>query len=301
MDTPVLVSALNLDCVNHILSFCDDETLEVLRHVPDVVGHVPVRNENVSVLKYAIAHGYLSLAVWARTSTTIGHVLSSESCNLAARGGHTHILHWLRSCRFPWGTHTFNMAVEGGHLDTMKYLRENGCSWEANSCLYAASEGHLEALEWLVDNGCKLVTKTCLKVAASHGHLNVIEWLYDRSIPGTQWECVPKRAALHGHLHILEWARRKGIELHYKVYESAAGNGHLNILKYADENDICYDPHACAYLAATNGHLDVFKYVWEREDFDGWFRSECFDVAFGRGHFDVSEWLANSAGTSLVL
>ena len=43
---------------------------------------------------------------------------------------------------------------------------------------------------------------------------------------------------------------------------SAAGNGHLDCLKYAHENGCPWDENTCA-KAAINGHLDCLKYAHE--------------------------------------
>jgi len=118
----MLTLLLNEDCVRYILNKCDQLTIEVLRHVPDMIPSsmlLRYRNEEDRVCTHAARRGYLELLVWAR------------------------------GCGYKWNEWTFVAAARGGHLGVLKWLTENGCSWNSIAYSEAAEEGHLEVLEWL--------------------------------------------------------------------------------------------------------------------------------------------------------
>jgi hypothetical protein len=75
-------------------------------------------------------------------------------------------------------------------------------------------------------------------------------------------------AARLGYLSLLKDRHTRGV-LKYKRYlcECAAERGHLEVLKWARENDCPWGTSTCAY-AAGHGHLEVLK--WARENGCPW-------------------------------
>ena len=66
-------------------------------------------------------------------------------------------------------------------------------------------------------------------------------------------------AALGGHLDVLKWARENNCEWSKAVCANAALGGHLDILVWARENGCHWNSTVCAY-AAKNGHLTIL--IW---------------------------------------
>jgi len=66
----------------------------------------------------------------------------------------------------------------------------------------------------------------------------------------------------------------------------AAEGGHLEVLKWARENDCPWDKRTCAH-AAKGGHLEVLK--WARENGCPWDENTCACAAY-RGHLEVLKW-----------
>jgi hypothetical protein len=111
---------------------------------------------------FLIAHAYnhIGLVAYFRKK---GFSLDSSCgndyiCAIMARGGHLHVLQWLRATmapKYPIDSTTCAYAAEGGHLHVLQWLRANGCEWDRRACVNAARRGHGQVLRWLIDNGCE--------------------------------------------------------------------------------------------------------------------------------------------------
>ena len=73
---------------------------------------------------------------------------------------------------------------------------------------------------------------------------------------------------------------------------SAAEEGHLDVLKYAHEKGCPWDELTCA-CAAEGGHLAVLKYAHENGCL--WNKKYCHDLAESKGHVDIVAWIASLA------
>ena len=65
-------------------------------------------------------------------------------CREAARGGHLHIVRYLRlmlGC--PWDGSVCANAAAGGHLHVLQWLREKGCPWHKDTPAWAELNGHI--------------------------------------------------------------------------------------------------------------------------------------------------------------
>lgn len=65
-------------------------------------------------------------------------------CREAARGGHLHIVRYLRlmlGC--PWDGSVCANAAAGGHLQVLQWLREKGCPWHKDTPAWAELNGHI--------------------------------------------------------------------------------------------------------------------------------------------------------------
>ncbi len=67
-------------------------------------------------------------------------------------------------------------------------------------------------------------------------------------------------AALHGHLEVLKWARENNYSWDELTCEYAALNGHLDVLKWARKNGCRWSEETCI-SAARNGHLEILKWA----------------------------------------
>jgi len=73
-------------------------------------------------------------------------------------------LAWAKASGCPWTSQTCELAARGGRLDVLQWAREHGCPWdEARMCAYAAEGGHLEMLKWAREQNCPWDAWTLLR------------------------------------------------------------------------------------------------------------------------------------------
>jgi len=111
----------------------------------------------------------------------------------------------------------------------------------------------------------KIILKLC-KRAAESGSLKILEHIYDsfsiciNRYIGTK---ILEAAAKGGHLEIMIWITNlMNINKHISACTNAAGNGHINVLKWLRQNDYSWDEQTCT-KAAVNGQIEILKYLHE--------------------------------------
>jgi hypothetical protein len=86
---------------------------------------------------------------WLRDENDPPCPWDENTCALAAKGCHLHVLKWLRDendTPCPWDENTCAFAAKGGHLNVLEWLREENdppCPWDERTCAFAAKGGHL--------------------------------------------------------------------------------------------------------------------------------------------------------------
>ena len=160
-----------------------------------------------------------------------------DTCNYAARGGHTDVIQWLRaqSPPCPWGPSTCGFAARGGHLETLKYLRKADAPLNPSMCLYAAARG---------------------------GHLETLKW-FGKIAPGIIWtEDICEASAYGGHLDVLKWLRSEiGCPWNSQTCASASEAGHLDVLRWLRANGCPWDEEMCKKVAGMKGRDDVVSWI----------------------------------------
>lgn len=74
---------------------------------------------------------------------------------------------------------------------------------------------------------------------------------------------VCESAAADGHLEVLKWAILNKYPLDEETNAQAAKNGHLEVLKFAREHGCPCDEITCS-VAAQNGQLEILKYAHDQ-------------------------------------
>ncbi|CAB9512577.1 ankyrin repeat protein [Seminavis robusta] len=120
--------------------------------------------------------------------------------------------------------------------------------------------------------------------SAAFYNLQCAEYWYDdwnKSDDGIHQDFVCEVIAKVGSLAVLRWAREtKEFSWDPDTCGYAAGDGHLEVLKYAHENGCLWDALTCSY-AAEGGHLEVLKYA--HENGCPWDEGTCDEAAtYGR-------------------
>jgi len=134
-----------------------------------------------------------------------------------ARGGHRHVVEWLRGQDCGWDWRTCKAAAEGGHLNVLIWAVSHGCEWNAGTCYAAAGGGHLEVLRWAQGMGCEWTSATC-RAAAAGGHLELLRWARGK---GCEWNRMTCHAAVQGgHLELLRWAIENGCNYYERHFDT---------------------------------------------------------------------------------
>ena len=83
---------------------------------------------------------------------------------------------------------------------------------------------------------------------------------------------------------MLQWAHQRGGPWEDSISPSAAGGGHLDVLKWAHE--VVRGEASTCTSAAQGGHLEVLK--WARQQWIPW--GDTFDAAVRCGHLELLQW-----------
>ncbi len=101
-----------------------------------------------------------------------------------------------------------------------------------------------------------------------------------------KFELVCFYASIYGHLDILKWARENNYHWDSLICTNAAFYGHFELLKWAHENGCRWNSDTCAN-AARNGYLEILK--WAIANGCKWTAETCSNAAAG-GYLDVLKW-----------
>ena len=154
-------------------------------------------------------------------------------------------------------------------ISTLEFAWENKWLWsglylydETYFCEEVARTNKLELLKWArEEKECEWDYRT-ICAAARQGNLEMVKYCVANKCPIRTVACA--FAAGNGHLECLKYFHEEA-EAPWDWYTGtwAAQNGNLHILEYLVERkyDI-YDQYVCMY-AAMNGHLDCLKYLHE--------------------------------------
>ena len=167
-------------------------------------------------------------------------------------------------------------------------------SWldETSFCFRVAKTNKLEFLKWAREEkkcewDCRTITR-----AAEQGNLEMAKYCVANECPIGEYACA--FAAGNGHLECLKYLREE-VKAPWDRYETAAWaarNGHLHILEYLDERK--YDKYnvvACWY-AAEKGHLNCLKYLHETAKAPWDFRA--VRDAHEKNHLDCVQYLLDN-------
>ena len=223
---------------------------------------------------------------------------------------------------------------EDKHLKFLKLIRSRsvGKEWVQLMMFYVneqllcvALHCHLEVFklvqQWAQSNFRNKCTHLSLtkKKAIHGGYLEYLEWARNNGFGQNAYKWLLE-AAKNGDLEFLkcELGKNKKItmcsEITLKMCTLAAGDGHLEVLKWAQnngcfkwaQNNVCrewtrnkgcpWDSEVCSQAAAYGGHLEVLK--WARNN--GYPLSlDCILSAARNGHLDIIKF-ASSNGCPLL-
>jgi hypothetical protein len=170
---------------------------------------------------------------------------------------------------------------------------------------FIGKEGYLNMLIWLNALN-KKVHKNVLRSAASSGHLHILKWFdsmdWFRSVTqdfDTIGKTLTKHSAKGGQLDVLDWLAERGL-LQWSKSASllAAQEGHLSVLKWAFDRNLCIPSDSSRY-AAEYSHLDILDWLYSVRNklygggLESWPITAIIYSAASRGRLEVLEWFKN--------
>ena len=161
-------------------------------------------------------------------------------------------------------------VYEMASISTLEFAWENRSLWsgllylydERSFCEKVAHTNKLELLKWAREEKKCEWDYTTINAAAYQGNLEIIKYCVANECPIDEWACA--EAAGNGHLECLKYLREEAkVPWDSETANCAAIFSHLHILEYLVERKYDkYDEYACEF-AATHGHLDCLKYLHE--------------------------------------
>jgi len=182
---------------------------------------------------------------------------------------------------------------EMASISTLEFALENRSLWpskwdEKYFCAQVALTNKLELLKWIREEKKCAWDEETSAVAARQGNLEMVKYCVANRCPIDAFSC--HNAAGNGHLDCLKYLHEVAkAPWDWETANRAALNGHLHILEYLVEREYDqYDEYTCA-CAASNGHLDCLKYL--HEDVKAPWGCETAFLAALNGHLHILEYL----------
>eukprot|EP00953_Heterococcus_sp_UTEX-ZZ885_P021311 11892-Heterococcus_DN1.PRE.3 len=192
-------------------------------------------------------------------------VFDEHTVAAAAATGSMEMVEYLcdQGCRLGLGA--TNAAARRGDLNMLKYLRSRDCPWHTSGIdRFVAESGDVNLLQCIKEEGCEL-TAAVADVAAEKGDLAMLAFAWKEQCEFETDVCTT--AALHGHLPVLMWAVENGVPIDYHdVIETAASNGSVQILQFAQEqfHQLSDDQKTeLLSIAGLNGEIEAASWLKE--------------------------------------
>jgi hypothetical protein len=208
--------------------------------------------------------GNLKLLKWFEYS---GFPITWSDAQGAARGGHVHILQWLKEeLGLPEeeeGEALFYQAVKGGSVPTLSwlllalpFLAAGGGDPECS--LAAAKAGHVEVLGWLEASGFNLDKSKILEIGGSGDsdkNFRLLKWAVSRGFPFSSLSL-----GMDADLEKILWAVENGAPWNFLVCAGLAARGDLAGLRRVRALGCPWDANT-TQQAAGAGHVDLLRWA----------------------------------------
>lgn len=166
-------------------------------------------------------------------------------------------------------------AAKNGNSDIVKWITEKEPFLVTNNVVYAIIQNaslDFELFKWVIDQieicpclPCWNDSTAALRIgvaAAEAGNMPVLKWLH------SMFDCKDFNGntfcdslAKYGNLSMLEWGVTSGYGITSKAYNMAAAGGHLQILQWLKDSNICEWSDSAWQDAIENGHLEALQWL----------------------------------------
>lgn len=159
----------------------------------------------------------------------------------AAYYGYIHIVDFLHDS-YPWVPLTEEMMTgpaDKGHLNIVKWLCDHGLEWTSVSMAHAINKGHFDIVHFLQENRPREIMDDMLLIeSVLAGDVRIFKYLYDQcaiavTIPSTITAALTRA----GHLHMLQYLNDNDLCLFDNhVFDAAIEAGQLKIVRWLHDN-----------------------------------------------------------------
>ena len=156
---------------------------------------------------------------------------------------------------------------EMSSISTLEFAWERkslwSCDWyKRDFCIEVAKTNKLELLKWIREEKKCEWNEGTINRAAEQGNLEMVKYCVANECPIDGWVCA--QAAGNGHLELLKYLREEvKAPWDWETAALAAQSGHLHILEYLVERKFDQFNEFMCECAAEYGHLDCLKYLRE--------------------------------------
>lgn len=183
---------------------------------------------------------------------------SSHGVDGAMRNGYLETVKWCVEYGVPNTVEGTTGAMRNGHLGVLEYAYLHGNLFTAY--VDAACIGcHLPVIEWGLDHGLD-ISRTAIEAVVKRNRLDLLVLI---STTDEHKQAVFDAALVHGNLRLAKSAAH-GRRVSERVLDTAAGNGHLEILQWVQSRHKQTPGDEGMALAASNGHFAVMDWLWAR-------------------------------------
>ncbi|GFH53374.1 hypothetical protein CTEN210_09850 [Chaetoceros tenuissimus] len=220
----------------------------------------------------ASGSGHLDIIEWGKDITEFAdyyEYTKYESFRNALKGGHISLVRWYRDQGLPFDEDTLPLAAESRNIELLEYLLHSECPndnpltcakvfstesdeyeeslhilkwlreernvpWDEDTCCSAAGTGNINALKWARANGCAWNEGT-LSVAVEMGHFQIVEYCLENGAPFANehaYIIALGNLDIPDALKMIKLLRRFEIPMNEQVCAEAAGNAHIEALKW---------------------------------------------------------------------
>jgi hypothetical protein len=201
----------------------------------------------------------------------------------AAKGGHLHVLRWIREVKCDdddawFWTEVCAGAARGGHLRVLQFAREecedDAACWDFWTPFKAAQRGHVEVFKWVCERSRgRINLLPSARVAAQFGRTEILRYIVTKAPGRLFWARlasqnyrphVPPNTSVDVNL-MGRWRKH--------VVALAVANGRLECAKFLLDR-FAFEPKAeLCKIAAVGNALPVLRWLVEERNFP-------FDVRF---------------------
>ena len=251
-----------------------------------------IYNKDKHTLKWAIKVGYLNIVKYLIKINNSDYNLSPTPIDLACEYGHLHLVKWFHKNSYICTDYAMNHAAKNGHLNIVKWLHKHAHN-DINAALGWSNlhNDNTKVIKFLTK--LKIPIKNIDLISQYIEKLNYnYKYISSFTVNENTWQW----AAISGDLELIKKLHISDKSNYTKLtMDLAAGNGHLEIVKYLHNNGY-KGTILTMNLAVMDNQLEIVKYLIEIKELN---IEEAVYLARYCGYFKILQFLHNNVNNSV--